>query len=114
MLVGVFCTDERHFVVDQSFDRPQFSTFFGAAERQGHSFCAGAAGPPDAVHVGFRFDRDVEVDHVCDAFDIDATCGNIGCHQHTGPPVAEVFECSLAGTLRLVAVDHRSADAGAD
>ena len=57
------------------------------------------------MYVALRLMRQLEVDHMADAVDIEAASRDIGCHQHPRAAAAKPFQGSLAGILRLVAVD---------
>ena len=106
--------DHRYFLLDQFFDGSQVGSFLGTTERHCHALGAGPPGPPNPVHVSFRFDRDVQVDHVADPVDVDAPGSHIRGDQHAHSLGAEVLERALSSRLRLVAMDHRGTDALAD
>ncbi len=56
--------------------------------------------------------RQLEINHVRHAVDIDAASGDIGGDKHAGLPIAKAGERALALRLRLVAVDGRGFDTG--
>ena len=86
--------------------------FLVIAERDRDAVGAGARGAADAVDVGFRDVRQVVIDDVADAVDVDAAGGDVGGDQDAQLAVAEVGERALALVLRLVAVDGLGGDAG--
>ena len=91
---------------DQLLDVAQERQLVVRAERDRDAVGAGARGAADAVHVAFRDVRQVEVDDVADAVDVDAAGGDVGRDQGLDAAVAEVVEHALALVLRLVAVDR--------
>ena len=82
------------------------------AERDRDAVGAGARGAADAVHVALRDVRQVVVDDVADAVDVDAARGDVGRDQRADLAGAEAAEHALALVLRLVAVDRLGGDAG--
>src|SRR5215510_1278826 len=84
---------------DQSFDVAQESGFLGIAKRDRNPVGAGAGGAADAVHVAFRNVRQVVIDDVADAFDVDAARGDVGRDQRAQPSAAEGCEHALALAL---------------
>ena len=73
---------------------------------------AGAAGAADAVDVELGHVRQIEVDDVREAVDVDAARGDVGRDQHAQLGVFEALERALAGALGFVAVDRGGGDAG--
>src|SRR5882672_10034473 len=63
---------------DQPFDIAQERRLLVIAERDRHALGAGARGAADAVDVGFRNVRQIVVEHVADAVDVDAAGGDVG------------------------------------
>ena len=82
------------------------------AERDRDAVGAGARGAADAVDVALRNVRQVVVDDMGDAVDVDAAGGDVGGDQRPQLAVAEGGERALALVLRLVAVDRLGRDAG--
>src|SRR5665647_1620507 len=97
---------------DQPFDIAQEGAFLVIAERDRHAIGAGARGAADAVDVAFRDVRQIVIEHVADAVDVDAAGGNVGGDQSAQLAVTEGGEHALALVLRLVAVDRLGAEAG--
>ena len=64
-----------------------------------------APGPSDAVHVGLGIVRDVVVQNMGDAFDVQPARRDVGGDQDVGRAVLERVDRSLADRLRNVAVD---------
>ena len=68
---------------DQLLDRSQIIEFGPGTKRDRDPLRAGAAGTADSMHVGFWFaGRQIVVDHMRDAVDIDSTRGNVGGDQY--------------------------------
>ena len=59
------------------------------------------------MNVVLGFNRQVEVDDVSDARDINSSGGNIGCHKHLHLVTLERLQGSLPGVLRFIAVNCR-------
>src|SRR5688572_9126723 len=108
-MVGV----DRDLLPDGLFDVAQKRTLLRVAERDGDAVIAGARSATDAMDVALRFVRQVKIDHVGDAVDVDAACGDVGRHQDANLAVAEVLERLLSRVLGLVAVDGVGAHTGA-
>lgn len=70
------------------------------------------SGAADAVNIGFRHFRQLEVDDVRDAINVDTASGNIRCDQHAGLGFAEGIECYFALALALIAMDRNSGNTG--
>ena len=70
-----------------------------------------AAGAADAVDVGLGVVRDVVVDHVADALDVEAAGGDVGGDQDVDLAVAQGLDRALTLLLRDVAVDGGSLEA---
>jgi hypothetical protein len=67
----------------------------------------GAPGAADAVHIGFGVVGNVVIQHVADAFHVQAARGDIGGHQDVELAVLQPLDGALALGLRHVAVDRR-------
>ena len=65
----------------------------------------GTSGSPDTVDIGFRVDRHVEIDHMADLVDIDASRGDIRGDEHRDPTSPEGVHRLGPGILGLVAVN---------
>src|SRR5205823_11426634 len=92
-------------LVCEPLDALQLPALAAIAERHRDARGAGARGAADAMDVAFSVGRQLEVDDVRDAADIDAARGEIGRDQHTGAAAAEIVERLLARILALVAMD---------
>ena len=101
---------DRH--ADQLLDVAQKRPLLGLAERDRHPVGAGAGGAADAMHVALRNVRQVVVDHVADALDVDAARRDVGRDQRAHASGAEGGEHALALALRLVAVDRLGGEPG--
>ena len=62
----------------------------------------GPSGSADAVYVCFRCGRHVEVDHVRNLLDVDASGGDVGRHQHLETARSEALHRAIALVLRHV------------
>ena len=98
------------FLADQVLDRRQRLEVFRRHERDRLARQARSAGAADPVHVVLGRARDVEVDHLRQAFDIEAARRDVGRHQHRGLARLERLQRQLALALRLVAVDRIGVD----
>src|SRR3954447_13756964 len=90
---------------DQLLDVAQERPLLGVAERDRDAGGAGASRAADAVHVALRNIRQVVIDDVADAVDVDAAGGDVGRDQRAHLAGAEISQCPFALALRLVAVD---------
>jgi hypothetical protein len=95
-------------------DIAQVGSFVVAAEGVRNTGRTGASGSADAVDIVFRHVRQLEIDDVRHAFDIDPACGDVGGHEHSAMAGAEAGERAFALRLRFVAVNGGGFDAGAD
>src|SRR5688500_3532406 len=109
--VGVLL-HHRHRLADQLLDVAQKRPLLDIAERDRHAVGASARGAADAVDIALRHVRQLEVDDVADAVDIDAAGGDVGGDQDPDLALAEAQQRPLALALRLVAVDRVGVDAG--
>ena len=102
----------RHLLAGQPFDIAQERALVTVTERDRHAVGTGARGAADPVDIAFRDIRQVEIDDVGNAVNIDAARGDIGGDQHLAGAIAEGGKRPLALGLRLVAMDRRGDDAG--
>ena len=70
---------------DKLLDIAQERDFLPVAQRDGDAVGAGARGAADAVHIGFRHVRQVEVHDMADAVDVDAAGRDVGRDQRRAP-----------------------------
>src|SRR5687768_16847367 len=66
---------------DELFDVAEVGRLLAVAEGDRGTFGAVAGGAPDAVNVGLRHVRQLVIDHMADAFDVDAAGGDVGGDQ---------------------------------
>jgi hypothetical protein len=79
----------------------------GRHERDAGSAAACAARAADAVHVIVVAVRRIEVDHVCDAVDVEPAGGDVSCDERRNAARFELGERALTRVLRHVPVhDH--------
>ena len=98
-------------LVGQPLDTLELAALAAVAERDRNARGAGARGAADAMDIALGIRRQLEVDDVGHAVDVDAARGEIGGDQHARLAAAEVLERLLTGVLRLVAVDRLGAHA---
>src|SRR6267154_1987464 len=110
VLVGR-CRDDGDALVGELLDAAQLAAFAAVAERQGDARGAGARGAADAMDVALGVGRQLVIDDVGHAVDVDTARGEIGGDQHAGLAAAEIVERLLPRVLRLVAVDRLGGDA---
>ena len=91
--------------VGHALDGAQHATLARGDKQDRLAGTACAAGAADAVHVRLGVVRDVVVEHVRDALDIQAAGCNIGCHEDVQAAVAQLVHGALALLLGDVAVD---------
>ncbi len=96
----------------QLFDVAQVTAFLVAAQRDRDAGCTGARRSADAVNIVFWNVRQLEVDDVRYAFDIDPSRGNVGSNEDPAAAGAKAGECALALGLRLVSMDGDRLDTG--
>jgi len=84
----------------------------GRHEAHGVAGRGGATGAADAVHVVLGVHREVEVDDVRDALDVDAARGDVGRDEHARVSALERVERLDALALAAVRVNRRRVDAG--
>src|SRR5512132_164848 len=75
-------------------------------ERQRLAAFAGTSGPSDAMHVGLRIFRQVEVDDVIDALDMNAARREVRGDERPHRAGAEALEHALSRALRDVTVER--------
>ena len=82
----------------------QVGFFFRVAEGEGHTVGACAACTAYAVNISFRHIRQLEINDVREAVNINTTRGNIRSYQHACATGFEIAQRILPGVLRFVAV----------
>src|SRR5882672_8616950 len=103
--------DDGDALVGELLDAAQLAALAAVAERQRDARGAGARGAADAMDIALGVGRQLVVDDVGDAGDVDAARGEVGGDQHAGLAAAEIVERLLPRVLRLVAVDRLGSDA---
>src|SRR5260221_10706902 len=97
---------------DQLLDIAKVRRLLGVAERDRDTCRPGSRGAADAMHISFRHIRQIEIDDVPDAVDIDTPRVYVGRDPREHLPLAKCGKHSFALVLRLVAVDRVRRDTG--
>jgi len=91
---------------DQPLDVAQIAHLLRSGDQRDRGAVgAGARGAADAMDIGFRHVREVEIHHMADAVDVDAPRGDVGRDQGANLAGPERRQHPLTVVLRLVAVD---------
>jgi hypothetical protein len=98
-------------LLDDAFDVAKQTNVTRFAERNRSTFGATTAGTADTVDIAFRVVRQVIVDDVRDARNVDTTCSNIGRNQNRELAIAEVAQDFLTDALLFVAMDRVTVNA---
>ena len=85
---------------------------FGSNKTDRLTLCICTTRSANAVNVILRMGREIEVDHMCNPFDIDSTGRNICGYKHTGFTILKVLQGTSALVLRTVGMDRSSRDFG--
>src|SRR5215475_6712808 len=101
---------DRH--ADQPLNITKVGPLLVVTEGDRHTFCAGTGGATDAVDITFGDVRQIVIDDVADAIDVDTAGGNISRNERTQFADTESGEHALTLILRLVAVDCFGSMAG--
>src|SRR5271170_2136827 len=88
--------------------------FVAFAQRDGDALRSSPRRAADAMHVGFRNVRQIEIDNMAYAVDIDAPRRNVGGDKRPDLALAKRREHAFALPLGFVAVDRLGGNAGAD
>ena len=97
-------------LADDAFEAAKFAEVFAGDEGDGGAGRERAASTTDAVDVVFELVREVEVEDVGDAVDVDAARGDVGRDKHANLTILEGLQGALTLTLRTVGVDGGTAD----
>ncbi len=96
----------------QLLDVAQQMALVAAAERDRDALGAGACRPADTMDIALRHFRQLEIDDMGHAVDIDAARGDVGRDHHADLAGAEGGESPLPLALALIAVNGRGGDLG--
>jgi hypothetical protein len=118
-VVGSACTYAAHLKVchldrQRAFDLAQIVALRRSGKGRSNSLRRRAAGAANAMHKILCHFRHIEVDHVGNVGNVEATGSYIGGNQHTVPAIGEVAQSLVALRLRTVAVNLDCRMAGAD
>ncbi len=94
-----------------AFDDAQHVALTGCHEQDGVTLAARATGTPDTVDVGLRVVRDVVIDDVRDALDINAARCHIGSDDNIQLPVLQPGNRAFALRLRNITVQFGGVEA---
>ncbi|MNE02869.1 hypothetical protein D3C80_953530 [compost metagenome] len=72
---------------------------------------AGTAGTADAVHVHFRIERQLVVDHQLQLFNIQTARSNVSCYQHPAAAVGKTHQHLIAIALFQIAMQRQDINA---
>ena len=89
-----------------AFDGLHHALFARGDKQNRITMASGASGTTNAMHVGFGVVRNIVVQYVADAFDVKATCGNIGGNDNIEFAALELIDGALALFLLNVAVER--------
>src|SRR5437762_9182776 len=82
-----------NFLTDEMFDCLQCRHFLAVHQGEGVADILGAPSPANAMDIIFRMFRDIIIDDVTDAGDIEPARGYIGSHHHFVFAALKSFEC---------------------
>src|SRR5687767_2840294 len=91
-------------------DAAGLGLLLGEDECRRRAGSSGATGSPGPVDVALVLVRRIEVDHVRDAFEVEAARGDVRRHEGWHRAALEASERSLACVLREIAVHGDSGD----
>jgi len=103
--------DDRHVLTKEVLNAHKVPRFGLVTEGVRHAGSTRACRAPDAVHVDLRLVREFVVEHVRDAFNVNAAAGDVGRDEDGHVTIAEALEGPDASGLALVAVDGFGHDA---
>ena len=87
---------------DHSLQGSQSPVIFGWDEADRMTHRLSSAGPSDAMDVILGVRREIKIDDVSDAFNVNAPGGNIRCHKHAGLSILKILQArALWFWLRL-------------
>jgi len=95
----------RDTLADQSLDRTQERAFLAIAKGDGNAGSSRPRGAADPMHIGFRDIRQIEIDDMRDAIDIDAARRDVSCDEHFHAAVTKSGQGLFALSLALIAMD---------
>src|SRR5690606_27730681 len=112
--LGLVAGNDARFqpLTGELLDLAHLMTIRVRGERNGNPGLAGTTGTADAVHVILGKFRQVVVDDVGDAVDVDAARSHVGRHQYLDVAVTQLGQRTVACALGHVAVQGRGLVAG--
>src|SRR5690606_30529240 len=114
LVVDRFDARQLHFgdrLARRAFDRAQQVLLARGHEQDRLAAASGAAGAADAVHVGVGVVRNVVVQHMADALDIEAARGDVGRDEDVDATVLELLDKAFALGLYDITVDRGGGEA---
>src|SRR5262249_18655655 len=103
--------DDRDALLDQPLDVAQIGALLAGAEGDGNAARPGTRGAADAVDIALGLVRQLEIDDMAHAVDIDAARRDIGRDEDARLSGTEIVESPLPRALRLVAMNRLGRDA---
>src|SRR3569832_907499 len=94
------------FVAGQAFDTGELAPIVRSDQRYRRAGGAAATGAADAVNVIFRHHRQIEVDDVTDALDVETARSDVSRHQQAELAAAHLLHRATAGMLAHVTVQR--------
>ncbi len=104
----------RDVALDQPRDGGEILAVLAGDQREGATIHAGATGAADAVHIVFRMGRHVEIEHMRQTLDVEATRGHVGSDQDADFALLEFLQRGGARRLVHVAMQGGGIEAMAD
>ncbi|PKL09189.1 MAG: hypothetical protein CVV51_05110 [Spirochaetae bacterium HGW-Spirochaetae-7] len=97
--------DDGYRRAEQVLDLLEEALLLGVAESYREARGAGSRCAPDAVDVGLRFGRQVEIEHVRNVVNVDAPCREVGGDEYRRLACAESLHRPGTVALALVGVN---------
>jgi hypothetical protein len=102
----------RNGLLGEALDAFDLHSFSVIDQRDRHAIATGTAGTTDTVYVVFSELGQVVVEHVGDAWHVDAARSHVGGYQHTDLATAQAVEGAVAGALVHVAMQCGGGETG--
>ena len=96
----------RNLLSDGMFDRLQRGNFFAVHQGESVAYILRPPGSADAMDIIFRMFRDIVIDDVTDAGDVESARRDIGCDHHFVLATLESFQCFDPFALGSIGMQH--------